>query len=188
MYDAGYTILIGKNIVNTTQNPLNEFSGCHAGIMVNFQSLAELPNHLHNAEKTQQTAQKLYEFFHKVVLVHHAEEEEELFDAVRNPVKADPVDIRNAIAQASALTQEHRHLESLWYQIEPAIKKLAKGKLANLDIDIVHELSSSYLAHAQFEENTFLPLAAKVLEGSGLAALGLSLHIRHHHSLPYAYI
>lgn len=175
--------------MQTTQNPLNEFSGCHAGIIANFQQLAELPQHLHNADKTQETAQKLYDFFYKVVLKHHAEEEEELFDAIRSPAaKADPADIHNAIAQAASLTQEHRHLEHLWSQIEPAIKKLAKGKLANLDIDIVNELSTAYLAHAHFEENEFLPLAAKVLEGNGLAALGLSLHIRHHETLPYAYI
>ena len=42
-------------------------------------------------------------------------------------------------------------------------------------------LVSQYRAHAQFEEQEYLPLAQQILgrNGNHMAALGLSLHMRH---------
>lgn len=169
-------------------NPLNEFSGCHSGIIKHLQLLADLPKHLDDVSKTQQEAQKIIDFFHQVVLEHHKEEEEELFEAVRAPLKAEPQQARLIQEQAQKLTQEHRHLEQLWSQLEPALKKLAKGKTTALDQGLIEQLTQSYFKHAEFEENEFLPLAAQVLDGNGLSALGLSLHMRHQDTQYHAYI
>ena len=40
---------------------------------------------------------------------------------------------------------------------------------------------AQYQAHARFEEQEFLPLSEKILSRNGdhMAALGLSLHMRH---------
>jgi hypothetical protein len=42
-------------------------------------------------------------------------------------------------------------------------------------------LVQAYIAHAQLEEREFLPLAAEILgrDSAHLAALGMSLHMRH---------
>ena len=79
------------------------------------------------------------------------------------------------------LTQEHRDVESLWKQLEPALKKLAKGQDADLDGTAIEHLVTKYKAHAQFEEAEFLPLAETILgrNSNHMAALGLSLHLRH---------
>jgi hypothetical protein len=50
-----------------------------------------------------------------------------------------------------------------------------------LDGALLRELVRGYLQHAKFEEEQLLPLAATILrrDGNHLAALGLSLHLRH---------
>ena len=59
------------------------------------------------------------------------------------------------------------------------------GRVARVDAlpppETVQALVAAYLAHADFEEEAFLPLAATVLgrNDNHMAALGLSLHMRH---------
>jgi hypothetical protein len=45
----------------------------------------------------------------------------------------------------------------------------------------VHRLVSEYVAHARYEETDFLPAAEAILgrNDNHMAALGLSLHLRH---------
>ena len=52
---------------------------------------------------------------------------------------------------------------------------------ADLDAAAVQTLVAEYQAHARFEEEVFLPLAQSILgrNSAHMAALGLSLHIRH---------
>ena len=172
-------------------NPLNSFSGCHAGIITNFRQLANLPDlflQAHKAEEIRKQADHFIHFFQNVVLKHHAEEEQELFEAVNQALGVDPAELELARRHVEQLKAEHRHLEQLWSMLEPDLKLLAKGKLATLDSEIIATLSGEYLSHALFEEETFLPLAERLLEGNGMAALGMSLHIRHMSFQPPAYI
>jgi hypothetical protein len=61
------------------------------------------------------------------------------------------------------------------------VKAAAKAKPGELDLVAVEELVQAFLAHANFEEQQFLPLAETILSRNGnhMAALGLSLHMRH---------
>lgn len=47
---------------------------------------------------------------------------------------------------------------------------------------------TGYSRHALFEEAVFLPLSARLLDKNGMAALGLSLHIRQGDQFVPAYI
>jgi len=168
---------------STDANPLNEFSGCHDGIIRNFHRLQGLADRHRNGEaalRLKKTARQLLDFFEEVVRGHHAEEEEELFTAVLQSLKGeDEQTARQAREQVRRLTQEHRELEALWASIESDLRRLARGKPARLDADRVGRLVGRYLAHAALEENEFLPLAARVLDKQAMSALGLSLHLRH---------
>ena len=66
-------------------------------------------------------------------------------------------------------------------KLEPELKKMAKGQACALDGDALHALVQQYRAHAEFEETQFLPLSHDILgrNSNHMAALGLSLHIRH---------
>ena len=68
-----------------------------------------------------------------------------------------------------------------WARLRPDITKLAKGQAAELDIAAVEDLIRRYAAHARFEEEQFLPRSAAILgrDSAEMAALGLSLHMRH---------
>lgn len=172
-------------------SPLESFSGCHEGILKHIEQLAALPSLLGipaKAAELKASAASLHRFYHDVIIKHHQEEEDELFTAVESALHADPLELVEAKEQIEQLIREHRHIESLWKLIEPDLKLLAKGKLAWPNGELVSAIASYSVAHAHFEETTFLPLAARLLDANGMAALGMSLHIRHHPVFIPAYI
>jgi len=114
------------------------------------------------------------------VYAHHADEERELFPAVL--ASAQPGEERERVQlMARQLTEEHRIVEAAWARLEPELKKVAKGQSFALDAEGVAHLVHNYLAHAAYEEKEFLPLAQTILgrNSNHMAALGMSLHIRH---------
>ncbi len=163
------------------KGPLNEFSGCHEHIVANFQGLQTLVRLLGeqpDSVEIKTLARQQLVFFREVVLEHHAEEEQELFvlvmDAADKGEEADQA--RRAIRR---LVAEHRQLEATWARLESDIKRLSKGKPAELDIEMAEDLAMRYLAHAAYEEQYFLPLSARILNKNEMSALGLALHMRH---------
>jgi len=160
--------------------PLTNFSHCHVGILNHLDSFGELPALLAPAARARMIAEDTVAFFRAAVYEHHSEEERELFPAVlESAVKGAERDkVKNLVER---LTQEHRDIELLWAHLEPQLKKLAKGQVANLDPSSIEQLVSKYKAHARFEEEEFLPLSESILSRNSnhMAALGLSLHMRH---------
>jgi hypothetical protein len=164
----------------TDDAPLLSFSNCHAGILSHLKSFAELPALLEPATRARKIAEETLKFFREAVFEHHSEEERELFPAVlTSAVKGEERDrIKIMIDQ---LTAEHRVIEAAWHKLEPELKKVAKGHASELNLPGVAHLVGSYQAHATFEETQFLPLAHTILgrNSNHMAALGLSLHMRH---------
>jgi hemerythrin-like domain-containing protein len=163
-----------------TASPIDDFSQTHADIVGQLRALAELPALLEPAARARRIADDAQRFFREVILAHHADEERELFPAVLGSAAAgDERERVQAIVQG--LTAQHRELESAWSRLQPRLAAVAKGRDAALDAAEVAGLVDAYLAHARFEEASFLPLAQTILarDGHRLAALGLSLHLRH---------
>lgn len=160
--------------------PLNQFAHCHSGILSRLSMLDELPGLLGPAARARMIAEQALSFFREAIFEHHLEEERELFPAVL--ASAHPGEERERVQSiAERLTREHRVLEGLWKSLEKDLKRVAKGQDADLDTADVHRLVREYSAHARFEESDFLPLAHTILgrNGNHMAALGLSLHMRH---------
>lgn len=165
--------------------PLNQFSQCHAAIRARLQALDELPALLAPASRARESAQDAVRFFADAVLAHHAEEEQDLFPAVL--ASASRGDEREQVRSLTErLTEEHRRIEAQWAQLAPALVLVAEGRDSPLDAARLAQLVTDYNAHADFEEQTFLPLAQQILgrDPNHLAALDLSLHLRH--ALPEA--
>ena len=160
--------------------PLDNFSHCHEGILKHLQAMDGLPALAQSAQHARQQAESVLQFFRKVVLNHHEEEERVLFDAVLRSAQegAEFTRVRSITDQ---LTREHRQVEAHFARLEPELKKMAKGQACALDGDALHALVQQYRAHAEFEETQFLPLSHDILgrNSNHMAALGLSLHIRH---------
>ena len=166
---------------SVNDDPLQDFSNCHIGIIEHFQRLRQLTDLLTSdpaGPEVRQLAAGMQKFFREAVLEHHADEEKELFPAVSRSAAAG-VEAERATALITQLVAEHRQFEALWQQIEGNLKRLAKGKSAALDTALAEKLTQAYTAHARFEEQEFLPLAAKILSKNDQSALGLSLHMRH---------
>jgi hemerythrin-like domain-containing protein len=166
-------------------SPIDDFSQCHVGIVAHLQALGELPALLEPAARARQIAADTVAFFRDVVYDHHAEEERELFPAVlASAAKGAERDKVQAIV--AQLTAAHRQIEATWTQLEPKLKAVAKGHEATVDGAEVAALVQTYLAHARYEEEVFLPLSQVILgrNSNHLAALGISMHMRH--ALPEA--
>ena len=170
------------NSATTTADPspIEDFSQCHGGILGHLQTLGTLPALLEPAARARQIAADTLGFFRDAVFEHHAEEEKELFPAVL--ASATPGEERERVmALVHTLTAEHRKVEAAWAKLEPRLKALAKGHDSDVDGADIQALVDSYQAHARFEEAVFLPLSQTILgrNSNHLAALGISLHMRH---------
>ena len=160
--------------------PLEQFSQCHAGILKHLDGLSGLPELLEPAARARRVASDVLDFFRAAVHEHHAEEERELFPAVLASAKSEEerAYVRGIVDR---LTREHRQVEALWRSLEPGLKDVARGRDSDLDPAAVASLVANYRAHAHYEEQVFLPLSQQILSRNGdhLAALGVSLHMRH---------
>ncbi len=167
-------------IPGVTDAPLETFSQCHAGILAHLREFGQLPALLEPAARARRIAEDMLSFFPDAVIEHHAEEERELFPAVLASAVAGPErDYVKSIADR--LTREHRLVESAWHKLEPALRNVARGHDSVLDPAAVAALVATYRAHAAYEEEVFLPLSQQILgrNGNHMAALGVSLHLRH---------
>ena len=160
--------------------PVQGFSHCHEGIVAQLRELEQLPALAEAAARARAIAKATTDFYRHVVLTHHSEEEQELFSAVL--ASAERGAERDQVqAIVTRLTQDHRQIESLWRTIEPALADVARGHDAVLDAPQLARFVGDYRAHAQYEEQVFLPLCRTILgrNGNHMAALGMSLHARH---------
>jgi hemerythrin-like domain-containing protein len=164
----------------STETPLTNFTDCHVGILRCLKALDELPALLEPAARARQIAEQSLDFFREAIFEHHLEEERELFPAVL--ASATPgEELQRARAMTERLTQEHRMIEALWKSLESGLKRVAKGQSTDLDGAELQRLVSEYTRHARYEETEFLPLSEQILSRNSnhMAALGLSLHMRH---------
>lgn len=164
----------------TESSALQDFSQCHAGIVRRLNQLGELPALLEPMARARHIAQQAVEFFREAIFEHHLDEERELFPQVLAHA-ADGDEKGRVQAMVDSLVVQHRDLESMWKRLEPGLKKLAKGEHGDVNPSDVESLVLDYRAHAEYEEREFLPLAQEILgrNADHLAALGLSIHMRH---------
>lgn len=165
--------------------PIANFSQCHVGILTHLDALGELTGLLEPARRVRKIAAGTLDFFDAVILEHHGEEERELFPAVLKSAARGP-EQAHVEALVERLTAEHRQIEAWWARIKPQLRHIAKGHESELDVVALQQLVKEYHAHAQFEETEFLPLSQTILgrDANHMAALGMSLHIRHTKPVP----
>jgi hypothetical protein len=163
-----------------TEAPISHFSNCHLGIFAQLSRMGDLPALLGPAAQARRIAEESLAFFSKAMYSHHSEEETDLFPAVRQSATAGAERLR-VEGLVEQLTHDHRALEKLWESLEPGLRKVAKGQDTTLDVLTLGSLVQRYRAHAQLEEQEFLPLAQTILgrNDNHMAALGLTLHMRH---------
>lgn len=165
---------------NAQDAPIANFSQCHVGIISHLNALSELPDLMAPAARARKVASDTLAFFDAVILEHHQEEEKDLFTAVLYSA-AQGQERTQVETMVERLTVEHRQIEAWWSRIKPQLKQIAKGHDTTLDAQALTQLVNDYHAHAHFEETEFLPLSQTILgrNANHMAALGLTLHMRH---------
>ena len=159
---------------------ITDFSQCHSGILGKLDELNRLSALLEPAKQARAIAEQTAGFFHAAIFEHHLDEERELFPAVLRYAR-DGEERERVQGLIHRLVEEHRSLETMWKALEPQLRKVAQGQDGGLTPQAIQALVTQYTAHARFEEKEFLPLSESILgrDANHLAALGLSLHIRH---------
>ena len=168
--------------------PIDDFSTCHEGILAGLDAFASAPVLFDAAKRARRVAELTLRVMDDAVLQHHAEEEEELFKAVLRSAQSG-AEREHVQGLVWRLTDEHRAIEGLWKRLRPEVVRAAAGKPAELKAEAVNLLVDVYRQHAGDEERNFLPLARDILgrDGNHMAALGISLHMRHA-AVPVGYI
>jgi hemerythrin-like domain-containing protein len=182
MPSSSHCFFNAENTMSTinTEQPLVNFSNCHVGIVSQLERLSELPALLAPADLARKTAQHALAFFPKAIYEHHADEEKELFPSVLASAQVG-VERMRVEALVNNLISQHRRLEHLWESLVSDLGKVAKGQSHQLNTAALQDLVTAYQAHASMEEEEFLPLSEEILgrNSNHMAALGLSLHLRH---------
>ena len=162
--------------------PIRAFCGSHQEIFKGLLELRRVPALAEALKDARATALATLALFGGQVMSHHADEEKELFVAVTRSAHgtAEAAQVGELVMR---LTADHRHIERLWKGLRPAMRAVAAGKEPDHPglAEAVDKLSRAYFDHACLEEESFLPLADRVLARNPdhLAALDLALHMRH---------
>jgi hemerythrin-like domain-containing protein len=171
--------------------PICRFSGSHQAIFDGLRSLLRVPDLAEALKEARATALATLALFEGNVVSHHADEEKELFVAVVRSARG-TADEARVDELVSRLTAEHRRIERLWKDLRPAMRAVAAGNEPDHPrfAAAVQELSRAYFEHACLEEESFLPLADRILarNPNHLEALDLSLHMRHASFRRLAYV
>jgi len=164
---------------------LNLFTGCHAQIRKKMELMRQVPAMVAGDPKhAAQAAADIVSFFETTVQPHHREEERELWPMLD---KCSPGTEGHETVQAIVhrLKHEHTRLETLWSQIEPAMRKIARAKPAELDAQKVAQLTDMYDQHAAFEDAVVLPMARYLMDPIEQYRLAMSMALSRHPTPAY---
>lgn len=163
----------GQDLAPGFDHPVALLLSCHDKVR-RFAGLSlRLDLHLarHGTDEEAATAARnVLRYFDLAAPLHHADEEKDLFPALRR--LGDPA----LDAALAALEAEHAELDALWRAVRPWLEAVAQQGLpvrpAELD-----EFARRYPDHAQREEDELYP-AAQRLAPEVLAAIGRNMRQR----------
>lgn len=159
--------------------PLEMLSACHDRIARQCATLRRLAAHVaqHGADARAQTAAaSVLRYFDTAAVLHHRDEEEDLFPAlIESMAGSDAVCLHGII---DGLTLEHRQLEASWRRLRGPLNALSAGQPAELDSARVEEFCAVYAAHIQREEDELLPMAARLLDDLALSDMSTAMRAR----------
>lgn len=139
---------------------------CHEKV-VRFTTLTQrLQAHVRERgadEQAREAAQAVLRYFTLAAPLHHADEDENLFPALRS-LRHPPL-----TARIDALQAEHDVLVERWAEVRPWLEAIAAGELPTGAEPDVDGFATHYRAHAQAEETDVYPHAAELTPAAVLA-------------------
>ncbi|USE78644.1 hemerythrin domain-containing protein [Cupriavidus gilardii] len=149
------------------ESPIELLTACHDKVR-RFASLCgRLAEHTarHGADDQARTAAAgIVRYFTIAAPLHHADEETDLFPALR-ALGDDAL-----TAAMRALEDDHDALDALWHQARPWLEAVQQGS-AGAAPEALAEFAARYLRHVEREEREVFPFAARLPEPT-LRAIG----------------
>lgn len=153
--------------------PLAMLRACHERIQRQCATLAKLAAHLGRdglTDAARQAAADIHRYFSSAGRQHHADEEQDLFPALRaEPALAGLLD---------ALALDHAEMESQWRRLEPLLA--APDTIHDLDgfTRLAGEFNALYRQHIARENSELLPQADRLLSMEQQRELGARMAAR----------
>ncbi len=153
--------------------PLAMLRACHERIQRQCATLAKLAAHLRHdglTDDARQAAADIHRYFSSAGRQHHADEEQDLFPALRTePALSGLLD---------TLARDHAEMESLWLRLEPLLA--APDTIHDLDgfARLAGEFTALYRQHIARENSELLPQAEQLLSMEQQHALGARMAAR----------
>lgn len=166
--------------------PLDLIRQTHRRLEQRCALMQRLVGHLHDRgcdADAQATAGHIIRFFDEEMALHHADEEQEFYDAV---VAAAPPKSRPGTAKLVAtLLSEHEKLQAIWRDVlRPQLLAIMEGRSSQLNREAVDRCQSLYVSHVEREEQILLPIAEKRLPPERIEHLGRGMAERRKQPYP----
>jgi len=167
----------GTNLHDTLpgfDEPLALLRACYKNILAHCDRLDALRAHVDKQgidDDARKAARDILRYFSTSALLHHRDEEEDLFPRLnRQSIKIAEL-IRD-------LKQEHTRLDQLWENIAPELKQLPDNGFSGGFLQAARDFCTLSRQHVNRENMEFLPLAASSLSQLELADIGAAMAAR----------
>lgn len=154
--------------------PLALLRACHKNIIDHCDKLENLVTHIDTQgvdDEARKAASNIFRYFSTSALLHHRDEEEDLFPRLnRQSIKIAEL-IRD-------LKQEHTKLDQFWEIMMPELKKLPDDNFSEEFLQASRDFCALSRQHVNRENMEFLPLAASSLSELELTDIGESMAAR----------
>jgi hemerythrin-like domain-containing protein len=154
--------------------PLALLRACHKNILDHCDRLEALLVHIDARgidDEARKAARNILRYFSSSALLHHRDEEEDLFPRLNRQSLRIAELIRD-------LKQEHERLDQLWEIIAPELKQLPDSSFSEGFLQASHDFCAQSRQHVNRENMEFLPLAASSLSQLELKDIGESMAAR----------
>ncbi|GLR14950.1 hypothetical protein GCM10007907_37400 [Chitinimonas prasina] len=169
---------LGNSAAPGFDDPIALLIACHDKVR-RFAALSlRLDQHLQQKGQDSEAASaasNILRYFDVAAPLHHADEEEDLFPALR---QLDDAGLNTAMAKLEA---EHDELAALWRAVRPWLETVAQQGLPVRPVEL-DAFAQRYPAHAQREEDEIYP-AAHQLSAQVLAQMGERMRARREYAV-----
>jgi hemerythrin-like domain-containing protein len=145
---------------------------CHERIQAQLLTLERLGPHLETQgcdAEAQAAARAVLRYFDTAGVMHHRDEDEDLFPLLRpKAARQERADVSAAIAE---LGREHETMEAQWKRLRTRLLAIVEGE-PRLDAEEVTRFAWLYRRHMERESAAILPYANQVLDDGERMALG----------------
>jgi pyridoxamine 5'-phosphate oxidase len=176
--------MIDRPVAPGFDEPLEMLAACHQRIEDQLATLERMVPHLETRgcdAEARSAAQAVLRYFDTAGVLHHQDEDEDLFPLLRT--RAATHDRPEVAAALDELEREHDSMHAQWERLRKRLEAIARGE-PRIDPEEVARFAWLYRRHMDREGAAVLPFAREALDEAQRAALGERMAARRKIALP----